>query len=82
MVLTSSAHILFYAVVASSDCSQMAPSPPKKKSTTKKADKRLKMDSKLFRSIHHFERYKDIFLKAGIIQERFIDLEDLRQSFM
>ena len=50
MVLTSSVHILFYAVVASFDYSQMAPSPLKKKSTAKKADKRLKMDSKLFRS--------------------------------
>ena len=67
MVLTSSAHILFYAVVASSDCSQMAPSPLKKKTPAKKADKRLKMDSKLFGSVHHFERYKDNFLKAGII---------------
>ena len=81
MVLTSFAHILFDAIVASSDCSQMAPSPPKKKSTAKKADKRLKMDSKLFRSVHHFERYKDNFLKAEIIQERFVDLEDLRQTF-
>ena len=82
MVLTSSAHILLYAVVASSDCSQMALSPPKKKTPAKKADKRLKMDSKLFRSVHHFERYKDNFLKAGIIQERFVDLEDLRQTFI
>ena len=82
MVLTSSAHILLYAVVASSDCSQMAPSPSKKKTLAKKADKRLKMHSKLFRSVYHFERYKDIFLKVGIIQERFVDLEDLRQSFI
>ena len=82
MVLTSSTHVLFYAVVASSDCSQMAPSPSKKKTPAKKADKRLKMDSNLFRSVQHFERYKDIFLKARIIQERFVDLEDLRQSFI
>ena len=68
MVLISSTHVLFYVVVAFSDCSQMAPSPPKKKTPAKKADKRLKMDSKLFRSVQHFERYKDIFLKAGIIQ--------------
>ena len=67
MVLTSSTHILFYVVVASSNCSQMAPSPPKKKTPAKKADKRLKMDSKLFRSVQHFKRYKDNFLKAGII---------------
>ena len=82
MVLTRSTHILFYAVVASSDCSQMAPSPLKKKTPAKKADKRLKMDSKLFRSVQHFERYRDNFLKAGIIQERFVDLEDLRQTFI
>ena len=68
--------------MASSDCSQMAPSPPKKKTPTEKADKRLKMDSNLFRSVQHFERYKDFFLKAGIIQERFVDLEDLRNSFI
>ena len=68
--------------VAFSDCSQMAPSPQKKKSTAKKADKRLKMDPRLFRSVHHFERYKDNFLNAGIIQERFVDLEDLRQTFI
>ena len=67
MVLTRSTHILFFAVMASSDCSQMAPSPPKKKTPAKKADKRLKMDSKLFRSVQHFERYKDNFLKAEII---------------
>ena len=82
MVLTRSTHILFYAVVASSDCSQVAPSPPKKKTPAKKADKRLKMDSKLFRSVHLFERYRDNFMKAGIIQERFVDLEDLRQTFI
>ena len=60
----------------------MAPSPPKKKTPAKKVDKRLKMDSNLFRSVQHFERYKDFFLKAGIIQERFVDLKDLRNSFI
>ena len=82
MVLTSSTHVLLYAVVASFDCSQMAPSPPKKKTPAKKADKRLKMDSNLFRPVQHFERYKDFFLKAGIIQKIFVDLEDLRSSFI
>ena len=38
----------------------MAPSPPKKKTPAKKADKRLKMDYDLFRSVQHFERYKDL----------------------
>ena len=49
----------------------MAPSPPKKKTPAKKADKRLKMDYDLFRSIQHFKRYKDYFMKGTIIQERF-----------
>ena len=66
-VLICSTHVLYDIVVASSDCSQMAPSPPEKKTPAKKADKRLKMDSNLFRPVQHFERYKDFFLKAGII---------------
>ena len=82
MVLISSTHVLFYVVVAFSDCSQMAPSSPKKKTPAKKADKRMKMDPNLFRSVSHFKRYKDFFLKAGIIQERFVDLEDLRNTFI
>ena len=82
MVLISSTHVLFYVVVAFSDCSQMAPSSPKKKTPAKKADKRMKMDPNLFRFVSHFERYKDFLLKAGIIQERFVDLEDLRNTFI
>ena len=39
-------------------------------------------DSNLFRSVQHFERYKGFFLKARIIQERFVDLEDLRNTFI
>ena len=57
----------------------MAPSPPKKKTSAKKADKRLKMDYDLFRSVKHFERYKDSFMKGTIIQERFVDLVDLKR---
>ena len=60
----------------------MAPSSPNKKTPTKKADKRMKMDHNLFRSVPHFERYKNFFLKAGIIQERYVDLEDLRDTFI
>ena len=60
----------------------MAPSSPKKKTPAKKADKRMKMDHNLFRSVSHFERYKNFFLKAGIIQERYVDLEDLRDTFI
>ena len=60
----------------------MAPSSPKKKTSAKKADKRMKMDPNLFRSVSHFERYKNFFLKAGIIQKRFVDLEDLRDTFI
>ena len=60
----------------------MAPSPPKKKTPAKKADKRLKMDNDLFRSVQHFERYKDSFMKGTIIQERFVDLVDLKDTFI
>ena len=60
----------------------MAPSPPKKKTPTKNADKRLKMDYDLFRSVQHFERYKDSFMKGTIIQERFVDLVDLKDTFI
>ena len=60
----------------------MAPSPTKKKTLAKKADKRLKMDRSLFRSVQHFERYKDSFLRGTIIQERFVDLGDLKDTFI
>ena len=60
----------------------MAPSPSKKKTPAKKADKRLKMDHDLFRSVQHFERYKDSFMKGTIIQERFVDLVDLKDTFI
>ena len=42
----------------------------------------MKMDHNLFRSVPHFERYKNFFLRAGIIQERYVDLEDLRDTFI
>ena len=60
----------------------MALSPPKKKTLAKKADKRLKMDYDMFRSVQHFERYKDSFMKGTIIQERFVDLMDLKDTFI
>ena len=60
----------------------MASSSPNKKTPAKKADKRMKMDHNLFRSVPHFERYKNFFLKAGIIKERYVDLEDLRDTFI
>ena len=66
----------------SSTCLQMAPSPTKKKTPAKKTDKRLKMDHNLFRSVQHFERYKDSFLKGTITQERFVDLGDLKDTFI
>ena len=59
----------------------MAPSSPNKKTPAKKSNKRMKMDHNLFRSVPHFERYKNFFLKACIIQERYVDLEDLRDTF-
>ena len=60
----------------------MDPSPSKKKTPAKKADKRLKMDYDLFRSVQHFERYKDSFMKGTIIQERFMNLGDLKDTFI
>ena len=60
----------------------MAPSPTKKKTPTKKADKRLKMNHSLFRSVQHFERYRDSFLRGTIIQEMFVDLGDLKDTFI
>ena len=60
----------------------MAPSSPNKKTLAKKSDKRMKMDHNLFRPVTHFERYKNFFLKAGIIQERYVNLEDLRDTFI
>ena len=60
----------------------MAPSPPKKKTPAKKADKRLKIDYDLFRSVQHFEGYKDSFMKGTIIRERFVDLVDLKDTFI
>ena len=60
----------------------MAPSPPNKKTPVKKANKRLKMDYDMFRSVQHFERYKDSFMKGTIIHERFVDLVDLKDIFI
>ena len=75
-------HILCFAlVVDSSACLQMASTPTKKKTFAKKANKRLKMDHNVFRFVQQFERYKDSFLKGTIIQERFVDLGDLKDTF-
>ena len=60
----------------------MAPSSLNKKTLAKKADKRMKIGHNLFSSVPHFERYKNFFLRAGIIQERYMDLEDLRDTFI
>ena len=63
-------------------CLQMAPSPTKKKTTAKKGDNRLKMENTKFRSLQHFERYTQVYIKATIIQERFVDLVDLKDTFI
>ena len=60
----------------------MAPSPTKKKTIAKKSDKRLKVDNTKFRSLQHIERYRDFYLRATIIQERFADLIDLKDTFI
>ena len=69
-------------IVAFFACSQMAPSPTKKKTPAKKVDKMLKMDHNLFRLVQHFDRYRDSFLRGTIIQERFVDLGDFRDTFI
>ncbi|KAL0004886.1 hypothetical protein SO802_012447 [Lithocarpus litseifolius] len=56
--------------------------PTKKKTVAKKGDRRLKMDNSKFRSPQHFERYTQFYLKAPIIQERFLDLTDLKDTFI
>ena len=80
--MSSFLHMVFAFVVASSACLQMPPTPSKKKTPAKKADKRMKMDNNLFRSVKHFERYRDSFMKGTIIQERFVDLNDLKDTFI
>ena len=60
----------------------MNPSPTKKKTPAKKSEKMMKMDHNLFRSVYHFERYRDSFVKGTIIQERFVDLRELKDTFI
>ena len=60
----------------------MSLSPTKKKTPANKSNKRLKMDHNLFRSVQHFERYRDSFMKGTIIQERFVDLGNLKDTFI
>ena len=55
---------------------------PKKKTTAQKANKRQKMDNTRFRSTKHFERYNQFYQKALIIQERLVDLVDLKDYFI
>ena len=40
------------------------------------------MDNTRFCSTQHFERYNQFFEKAPIIQERFVDLVDLKDYFI
>ena len=60
----------------------MSLSPTKKKTPANKSNKRLKMDHNLFRSVQHFERYRDSFIRGTIIQERFVDLWNLKDTFI
>ena len=55
---------------------------PKKKTTAHRVDKRRKMENTKFRSTKHFERYNQFYEKAPIIQERFVDLVDLKDYFI
>ena len=40
------------------------------------------MDNTRFRSTKHFERYNQFYEKASIIQERFVDLAELKDYFI
>ncbi|KAL0008478.1 hypothetical protein SO802_009980 [Lithocarpus litseifolius] len=42
----------------------------------------MTMDNTKFRSPQHFERYTQYYMKASIIQERFVDLADLKDTFI
>ena len=53
-----------------------------RKTSTQRADKRKHMDATLFRSTQHFEQYNQHFVKAPIIQKRFVDLVDLKDYFI
>ena len=57
-------------------------SPIKTKTPAKKSGKKMKMDHNLFRSVHHFGRYRDSFMRGTIIQDRFVDLGDLKDAFI
>ena len=70
---------MFCFVVFAAMVLQMTPT--KKKTTAKKSDKRMKMDNRKFRSTNHFERYTQFYLEAPIIQERFMDLVYLKDTF-
>ena len=53
-----------------------------RKTSAQRADKRKHMDATLFRSTQHFEQYNQHFVKAPIIQKRFVDLVDLKDYFI
>ena len=67
---------LFYGLCCS--VLQMAP----RKISAQCADKRKGMDASLFLSTQHFEQYTRHFMIAPIIQERFVNLVDLKDYFI
>ena len=72
-------YVVLYVMVFAAMFLQMT---PKKKTTAHRTDKRKKMDNTRFRSTKHFERYNQFYEKAPIIQERFVELVDLKDYFM
>ena len=72
-------YVVPYFVVFAAMFVQMT---PKKNTIAQKANKRKKMDNTKFRSTKHFERYTQFYMKAPIIQERFVDLVDLKDYFI
>ena len=53
-----------------------------RKTTTQHRDKKKCMDNSLFRSPQHYEQYSRHFEKTPIIQERFVNFVDLKDSFV
>ena len=52
------------------------------KTIAQRGDKRKRHDNSLFRFPQHFERYSHQFETAPIIQERHVNLVDLKDSFI
>ena len=53
-----------------------------RKTIAQRGDKRKHFENNLFHSSQHFERYSHQFETAPIIQERYVNLVNLKDSFI